>query len=79
MNRAVIIAICTVAALSILSGGAHWFAAIVRKADQAAIANQTVKEIQQMEKNDAKFKNLDMAHICAELELDFVSERNECE
>lgn len=79
MNRALLIAVSVVAALSVLAGGLYWFAGIVRKAERAEAANNTIKELVERGKLNANTSKLDRAGICHELDLDFVPERNECE
>lgn len=67
------------AALVIVAGGLYWFADIVRKADRADAANQTIEELKKRDKDDSDFKKLDMAGICRELDLDVLPDGSGCQ
>lgn len=60
-------------------GSLAWFAHTVRKAEQARIANQTVKELQERGKLNANTSKLDMRGICTELELDVLPDGSGCQ
>ena len=68
----------TIAIMAVLAG-LYWFAGIIRKADRAEIVNQTVKETQKRDNDDAAFKKLDMAGICRELDLDLLPDGTGCQ
>lgn len=67
------------AAVIAVLAGLYWFASIIRKADRAAIANQTIEEVQKRDNDDASFKKLDMAGICRELDLDLLPDGSGCQ
>lgn len=72
--------LCIIAgAIFAVLGALGWVANTVRKAEQARIANQTVKELQERGKLNANTSKLDMRGICAELELDVVPDGTACE
>lgn len=75
MIRVGIIAGTVVAVLAALV----WGAAIVRRAEQAKIANQTIEEMKKRDKDDADFKKLDMAGVCRELDLDLLPDGSGCQ
>lgn len=67
------------AAVIAVLGGLYWFANVVRQADRAAAANQTIEELKDRGKLNANTSKLDMRGICAELELDVLPDNSGCQ
>lgn len=75
LTKLLIIGGIVLVVIGALAAGAN----VVRRAEQARIANQTVKELQERGKLNANTSKLDMRGICAELDLSVVPDGTACE
>ena len=78
MNRTVFIVSCILAIVVILGIGLYAYTDQVRRAERAKAIENTIVEIEKMEKRNVEIRNIDMPAFCAKLELDYLPDEDKC-
>lgn len=78
MNRTVFIVSCILAIVVILGIGLYVYTDQVRRAERAKAIENTIVEIEKMEKRNVEIHDADMPTFCRKLDLEFLPAEDRC-